>query len=110
MPNWVHLTVVICICAVIGLSLKGYFRFQQYCEDMAKFEGRVAEFQELRSDENGLNSYERQQYKRLMKRDFAHVTDEALRLRSLSLTTELKRLRLISVFFVLLIGAVYLPR
>jgi hypothetical protein len=109
MPYWDHFTVVIGTCAVIVLSLKAYFRFNRYCEDMAKFEGRLAKFQELRSDEGGLNSYERQQYKMLMNRDFSHVTDEALLFRSLSLAKDLERLRIISILFILLISATYMP-
>ena len=108
MLQWLNVGVVISMCLLTVFSLKAVFAFRSYCEDIAKSEGRTAEFGILSSDENNLNAYEREQFKRLMRGDFAQVADEELLARSLHLATRLKILRTVTFLFVIAVGMLYL--
>jgi hypothetical protein len=105
---WLNIFVVVFTCLLIAFSLKAAFEFRSYCEDIAKTEGREAEFGVLSSDENSLNAYEREQFKRLMRGDFAHIGNEEVLARSLHLAARLKRLRAVTFLFVIAVGAMYL--
>jgi hypothetical protein len=68
MPIW-----VICKITLIGLplasfSLKAAVDFRSYCEIIAEKQGRLKEFQDfLSADENALNRFEREQFRKLMR-------------------------------------------
>lgn len=108
MLQWLNVGVVISTCLLIVFSLKTAFAFRSYCKDIATLEGRSSEVSILSSDENSLNAYEREQFKRLMRGDFAHVSDEELLARSLHLATRLKMLRRVTFLFVVAVGLLYL--
>jgi len=106
--QWLNICVVIFACLLIAFSLKAAFEFRSYCEDIAKTEGRKAEFNILSSNEDSLNAYEREQFERLMRVDFAHIGNEELLARSLRLSARMKRLRAVTFLFVVAVGAIYL--
>jgi hypothetical protein len=108
MLQWLNVGIVISTCLLIAFCLKAAFDFRSYCEDIAKIEGRTAEFGVLSSDENSLNAYERVQFKRLMRGDFAHIGNEQLLARSFRLAARMKMLRAVAFLFVIAVGAIYL--
>lgn len=106
--QWLNVCVVIFACLLIAFSLKAAFEFRSYCENIAKTEGREAEFNVLSSNEDSLNAYEREQFKRLMRGDFAHIDNEELLARSLRLSSRMKRLRAVTFLFLIAVGTIYL--
>ena len=108
MLQWLNVGVVIFTCLLIAFSLKAAFEFRSYCEDIARTEGRAAEFGVLGSDENSLNAYEGKQFKRLIRGDFADIGNEELLARSLRLAARMKRLRALTFLFLIAIGAICL--
>lgn len=108
MLQWLNVGVVICICILIAFSLKAAVDFRSYCEDLAKVEGRTAEFGVLSSDEDSLNAYEREQFRRLMRGDLGHVVNDELFARSVRLAARMKTLRAATFLLVIAVGATYL--
>lgn len=108
MPTWVNVVVAISVFILIIFSIKAAFEFRAYCEAMAKHQEREAEFQDLSSDENSLNAYEREHFKLLMRGKFDERLDEGLAIWGRRLARRLKILRMISFISIVLIGIIYI--
>jgi hypothetical protein len=71
-------------------------------------QGRVAEFEKISgTDENNLNAFEREVYRKLMTGDFGGPGNLDLRLRARQLASRLKLLKLLCILFVILIAFLY---
>jgi hypothetical protein len=108
MLSYVNISVALLAFALIGFSLKAVFEFRSYCGAVAKAQGRTAEFETVYgTDENTLNSYEREQFRQLMKEDFENLDDKQLVVRGRRLATRLKLLRMLTIMFVVVVGIIY---
>jgi hypothetical protein len=66
------------ICILLIASAVVMVTFLRYCELMAKNEGRQSEWAEIRSDENGLNEYKKEQWRKLPEMPYLRFTDPEL--------------------------------
>lgn len=109
MPPWVNVVVALLVFALVVVSVKAAFEFRSYCGAVAKHKGQTAEFEAVYgTDENSLNAYEREQYRRLMKGDFENIVDKELLVWGRRLAARLKLLRALTIMLVLVIGIFYI--
>lgn len=108
MPSWVNVFVALLAFILIVFSLMAAFEFRSYCGDVAKIQGRSAEFETVYgTDENTLNSYEREQFRQLMKGDFGNIGDKQLVAWGRRLSTRLKLLKMLTIMFIVVVGILY---
>lgn len=95
-------------CSVLVLGVAGVLKFNSYCADLARLHGRLNEFEKIKgTNENNLNAYEREVYRKLMSGNFSELGNHDLQLRGRKLAFQLKLLKLLCVLFVVLTAFLY---
>jgi hypothetical protein len=108
MPIWVICAIILIGLPLAGFSLKAAVDFRSYCRIIAKKQGRLKEFQDfLSADENALNRFEREQFKKLMRGDIDAKDDGSLLVWARRLSNRLRLLRLSTFLFVVAVGVAY---
>lgn len=88
--------------------MKAAVDFRSYCEIVAEKQGRLKEFRDfLSADENALNRFEREQFRKLMRGDIDVTDDESLLVWARRLSSRLRLLRLSTFLFVVVVGMAY---
>ena len=105
---WVICTTILIGLLLAGFSLKAAVDFRSYCRIIAEKQGRLKEFQDfLSADENTLNRFEREQFRKLMRGDIDVKDHSSLLVWARRLSNRLRLLRLLTFLFVVAVGVAY---
>lgn len=66
------------LIVVVGLGVSLMLLFNSYCSEIARLEGRTHELNEKTSDDGAMNRFQREQYRKVIRRQYRLHDNEHL--------------------------------
>jgi hypothetical protein len=108
--------IIIGVLSILGLAYLAFavpamLQFYSYCEKVAKTTGRSKENQSFRTNEDGANAFEREQYRKLLNGEYITLGDPALVLQGRAVARKVRLGRWLTVALMMAVATtVFWPR